>query len=136
MGRLVAVSSLYETAPVGGPDQEPYLNAVAVIETGTGPRRLLAWCLAVEQERGRKRRIRWGPRTLDLDVLLHDAGPVEEKGLTVPHSRLLERRFALEPLVEAWPEATLPDGRELAGLLQGVADQEVRIVAGGEWWLS
>ncbi len=133
---LVSVSSLYETAPVGGPQQGAYLNAAAVIETSVGARTLLARCLAIERERGRTRRIRWGPRTLDLDVLLHDGGPIDEKGLTVPHPRLLGRRFALEPLLEAWPEATLPGGGTLADCLTDVADQKVSVVAGGEWWIS
>jgi 2-amino-4-hydroxy-6-hydroxymethyldihydropteridine diphosphokinase len=134
--QLTAVSSLYETAPIGGPEQDAFYNAVAVLETSAGARRLLARCLAIERERGRTRRVRWGPRTLDLDVLLHEGGPVDEKGLTVPHPRLVDRRFALEPLVEAWPEATLPGGAPLSDYLAGIADQEVTVIAGGEWWIS
>ena len=133
-GTVVAVSSLYETAPIGGPAQGPFLNAVAVVETGLTPRALLDLCLAVEREAGRRRRVRWGPRSLDLDLLLYDRAVVDEPGLQVPHPRLAARRFVLEPLVEAWPEAALPDGTPVADLLAGVADQEVAVVAGPGWW--
>jgi 2-amino-4-hydroxy-6-hydroxymethyldihydropteridine diphosphokinase len=129
---LVATSSIYETAPVGGPDQGAYLNAVAVVETDLAPRRLLDVMLDVERRMGRVRRERWGPRTIDLDLLLHGDSAVDEPGLTVPHPRLTERRFALEPLLEAWPEATLPDGRPLADFLEAVADQDVVRVASSE----
>jgi dihydroneopterin aldolase/2-amino-4-hydroxy-6-hydroxymethyldihydropteridine diphosphokinase len=129
---LVATSSIYETAPVGGPDQGAYLNAVAVVETDLAARRLLEVMLDVERRMGRVRRERWGPRTIDLDLLLHGDSAVDEPGLTVPHPRLTERRFALEPLLEAWPEATLPDGRPLADFLEAVADQDVVRVASSE----
>jgi 2-amino-4-hydroxy-6-hydroxymethyldihydropteridine diphosphokinase len=129
---LVATSSIYETAPVGGPDQGAYLNAVAVVETDLAPRRLLDVMLDVERRMGRVRRERWGPRTIDLDLLLHGDSAVDEPGLTVPHPRLTERRFALEPLLEVWPEATLPDGRPLADFLEAVADQDVVRVASSE----
>jgi 2-amino-4-hydroxy-6-hydroxymethyldihydropteridine diphosphokinase len=126
------MSSIYETAPVGGPDQGAYLNAVVVVETDLEPRRLLDVMLDVESRMGRVRRERWGPRTIDLDLLLYGGSAVDEPGLTVPHSRLTERRFALEPLLEVWPEATLPDGRPLADFLEAVADQEVVRVASSE----
>ncbi len=132
-GTVVAVSSLYETAPIGGPSQGPFLNAVAVVDTGLTPRALLDHCLSVEREAGRRRRIRWGPRSLDLDLLLYDR-VVAEPGLQVPHPRLAARRFALEPLAEAWPEAALPDGTPVTALLAGVADQEVVVAAGPGWW--
>jgi 2-amino-4-hydroxy-6-hydroxymethyldihydropteridine diphosphokinase len=131
---LVAVSSLYETDPIGGPDQGSYFNAVAVVETTANPRRLLARCMAIEHDRGRWRRIRWGPRSLDLDLLIHGMIEVSEKGLTVPHPRLVHRRFVLEPLLEVWPEAALPDGTPVSGYLDGVADQDVTIVSTGDWW--
>ncbi len=130
LGDLVATSALYETAPVGGPEQGPYLNAVVVIETHLSARQLLEACLRIEQEHGRERIERWGPRTLDLDVILYGAETVDEEGLTVPHPRLGERRFVLEPLVEAWPDAQLPDGAVVADLLAGVADQSVRRMQG------
>jgi 2-amino-4-hydroxy-6-hydroxymethyldihydropteridine diphosphokinase len=133
-GPVVAVSSVYETAPVGGPPQGRFLNAVAVVETTLSPRQLLELAQAAEREAGRRRLVRWGPRLLDVDVLLYEGLAVEEPGLRVPHPRLTARRFALEPLVEAWPEAALPDGTLAASFLPGVADQDARITAGPGWW--
>ncbi|MCP3973608.1 MAG: 2-amino-4-hydroxy-6-hydroxymethyldihydropteridine diphosphokinase [bacterium] len=130
LGDLVATSALYETAPVGGPEQGPYLNAVAVLDTNLSARELLDACLRVEQEHGRERLERWGPRTLDLDIVLYGAESIDEGGLTVPHPRLHERRFVLQPLLEAWPDAALPDGTLVAGLLPGVADQPVHRMQG------
>ncbi len=135
-GPIAAVSSLYETAPIGGPAQGPFLNAAVVIETALPPRRLLEVCQAVEREAGRRRLVRWGPRSLDVDLLLYEGEVVDEPGLRVPHPRLAARRFALEPLVEAWPEAALPDGTAVASLLAGLADQDARVVAGPGWWES
>ena len=126
LGSIVAMSSWYETAPIGGPDQDPYLNAVIVIDTELTAVDLLAGLLDIERRRGRVRTERWGPRTLDLDLLIYGAAEIDEDGLTVPHPRMTERRFVLEPLLEAWPEATLPDGTRLDGYLAAVAGQDVR----------
>jgi 2-amino-4-hydroxy-6-hydroxymethyldihydropteridine diphosphokinase len=128
VGEVVAVSSYYETAPVGGPPQGDYLNAVVVLDTDLDPAGVLERLLEIERNRGRLREERWGPRTLDLDLLLYGNQAVEQPGLTVPHPRMTERRFVLEPLVEVWPEAALPDGTALAELLPRVADQELRPV--------
>jgi len=125
-GSLVRVSSLYETAPVGGPKQGPYLNAVAVVDTELPVERLLERCLEIEREQGRERRERWGPRTLDLDILLYGNETVTGESLTVPHPRMTERRFVLEPLLEAWPDAVLPDGTPLVRFSDEVASQKVR----------
>jgi 2-amino-4-hydroxy-6-hydroxymethyldihydropteridine diphosphokinase len=125
-GSLVRASSLYETAPVGGPKQGPYLNAVAVIDTDLSAQELLNRCLAVERDQGRERRERWGPRTLDLDILLYGDQVIDEESLRVPHPRMIERRFVLEPLLEVWPDATLPDGTALAGIAAGLSGQKVR----------
>lgn len=133
-GTLVAVSSLYETAPIGGPAQGPFLNAVVVVDSSLSPRQLLELSRAVEGEAGRRRLVRWGPRSLDVDLLLHEGVAVDEPGLQVPHPRLAVRRFALEPLLEAWPGAALPDGTKLASLLPGVAGQAAVVVAGPGWW--
>lgn len=130
----VAVSSLYETAPVGGPAQGSFLNAVLVVDTTLTPRQLLELGRSAEREAGRRRLIRWGPRSLDVDVLLYGELVVDEPGLQVPHPRLAVRRFVLEPLVEVWPEASLPDGTRLASLLPGVSGQDARVVAGPGWW--
>ncbi len=126
LGELVAVSSLYETAPIGGPEQGPYLNAVALLDTTLEPEALLAACLAIERDRGRRRRVRWGPRPLDLDILTFGDVVVDRPGLTIPHPRLLERRFVVAPLLEVWPEAELPDGTNVAEALPAVAGQQVR----------
>ena len=127
---LDAVSSAYESAPVGLTDQPPFVNAAARLLTALPLRDLLAGLLAVEQELGRVRSVRYGPRTCDLDILLAGTEVVDEPGLSVPHPRLAERRFALEPLVELEPALRLPDGRPLSGLLEAVSDQAVRRLDG------
>ena len=116
---VVAVSTLRETEPVGYADQPSFLNGAAVIETGLSPRDLLDRLLEVEQELGRVReaRERYGPRTIDLDLLLYGDVAVDEPGLAVPHPRLAERRFALEPLHELDSSLRLPDGRAVRELL-------------------
>ena len=130
VGSVVASSSLWETAPIGGPEQGAYLNAVVVVDTDLDPAAVLATLLDIERAHGRERRERWGPRTLDLDLLLYGDQTISAPGLTVPHPRLTERRFVLEPLAEAWPEAKLPDGTVISGFLPAVADQDVTRVAG------
>ena len=105
---VVAVSELRETAPVGVVDQPPFLNGAAALETELSPRELLDVLLDVERRLGRERRERWGPRTIDLDLLLHGEAEVDEPGLTVPHPLLHERRFALEPLVDLDPDLVVP----------------------------
>jgi len=104
----LAVSSLWETEPVGGPPQGPYLNRVAGGATALSPRALLEACLEVEHAAGRERRERWAARTLDLDLLLFGERVIDEPGLAVPHPRMHERRFVLEPLAEVAPEARHP----------------------------
>ena len=113
------VSSIRETDPVGMTDQPRFLNAVAELETDLPASELLKRLLAIERELGRDRakEVRWGPRTIDLDLLLHGGETIDEPGLTVPHPRLAERRFVLEPLHELDPELVLPDGRAVRELL-------------------
>ena len=104
-GDVVAVSDVYETAPVGGPgDQGSYLNLVVELRTADGPRRLLERCHELEAAAGRVRTVRWGPRTLDADVLWVEGCQVDEPDLTVPHPRLWERRFVLQPLSDLAPD--------------------------------
>jgi 2-amino-4-hydroxy-6-hydroxymethyldihydropteridine diphosphokinase len=105
---------VYETAPIGGPEQGPFFNAVVVIETAHTPHGLLRALFVIERSRGRVRDTRWGPRTLDLDLILWDRRPISEPGLAVPHPRMLDRRFVLEPLLEVWPDARMPDGSSIA----------------------
>ena len=118
---VVAVSTLRETDPVGYADQPRFLNGVAALETDLASRALLDRLLAVERELGRVRGEgpRFGPRTIDLDLLLHGDEVVDEPGLVVPHPRLAERRFVLEPLHELEPGLVLPDGRRVSDLLRG-----------------
>lgn len=129
---IEAVSSLYETAPVGGPDQDPYLNAVVVLKTGTDAHGLLALLHRIEAGQGRTREVRWGARTLDLDIVATDGDQVDEgPGLIVPHPRASERRFVVEPLAEVWAEADL--GGVTAGQrLSRLDGQEVDFLA-REW---
>lgn len=115
---VVRVSSFRETEPVGYADQPPFLNGAVELETELEARELLERLLEVERALGRERSgPRFGPRTIDLDLLLYGDRTIEEPGLTVPHPRLAERRFALEPLVELDPGLTLPDGRRIVDLL-------------------
>ena len=127
LGDVSSVSSFYETAPIGGPEQGDYLNAVALVETDAAPRRVLELLLAVEYGHDRQRKERNGPRTLDLDLLLYGDRVINEPGLSVPHQHMTERRFVLEPLAEVWPDASLPDGTTITGLLRAVAGQHVRL---------
>ncbi len=106
---VLAVSQLRDTDPVGNLDQPTFLNGVVAVETSVSPRELLDALLRVEQELGRVRDAeRWGPRTIDLDLLAYGDEIVDEPGLRVPHPRLHERRFALEPLLDLEPELEIP----------------------------
>jgi 2-amino-4-hydroxy-6-hydroxymethyldihydropteridine diphosphokinase len=112
------LSALRETEPWGVLDQPRFLNAVAELETELSARTLLKLLLAVERELGRVRGAeRWGPRVIDLDLLLYGSETIEEPGLTVPHPRLHERRFVLEPLVELDPELEVPGRGRVSALL-------------------
>lgn len=103
------VSGLYETDPVGGPpNQNKYINAAAKLRTELSPQRLLAVLLKIEASLGRERRERWGPRTIDLDILLYDDLVLSEDGLTIPHPLMHDRRFVMEPLAEIAPNVVHP----------------------------
>jgi 2-amino-4-hydroxy-6-hydroxymethyldihydropteridine diphosphokinase len=107
---VIAVSPLYETAPVGGPGgQGPYLNLVVQLDTELSARQLLDECRAREHAAGRVRTERWGPRTLDVDVLWVDGETVDDADLTVPHPRMFERAFVLMPLRDLAPDLVPPD---------------------------
>jgi len=101
---VVAVSRVYETAPVGGPDQGPFLNCVVRLETDLGARALLDAAQECEHLASRQRGVRWGPRTLDVDVLWVDGQTVSEPDLEVPHPRMFERAFVLVPLGDVAPD--------------------------------
>lgn len=112
MPDLVAQSPVYETEPVGGPDnQGPYLNMVVRLETQRSARELLALCVQLERAAGRERIVHWGPRTLDVDVLWVDGVAVSEPDLWVPHPRMFERAFVLAPLSDVAPDLVPTDWR-------------------------
>jgi 2-amino-4-hydroxy-6-hydroxymethyldihydropteridine diphosphokinase len=116
---LLSVSATYETAPVGPAGQQNYFNAVAALATSLAPLALLDHLLAIEQAQGRVRRERWGPRTLDLDLLIHGSTALDDPRLTLPHPRMLERAFVLVPLADVAPNlilAGLPVSAHLAAL--------------------
>jgi 2-amino-4-hydroxy-6-hydroxymethyldihydropteridine diphosphokinase len=118
---VAAVSSIRETDPVGFADQPRFLNAAVALDTELEPRALLELLMAVERELGRTRDgPRFGPRTIDLDLLLYGDEVVDEPGLTVPHPRLHERRFVLEPLAELNDELTVPEKGAVQALLARV----------------
>ena len=118
---VVEVSSFTETDPVGYLDQPRFLNAAAAIQTSLEPEELLAALLGVERQLGRTREgPRYGPRTVDLDLLLIEGVTLDEPGLTLPHPRLHERAFALEPLVELDPEIVVPGRGTVKQLLSGL----------------
>jgi 2-amino-4-hydroxy-6-hydroxymethyldihydropteridine diphosphokinase len=121
--RLLARSSLYRTAPVGFHDQPDFINAVAQIETGLAPHDLLDALLQIEHRQGRVRAFRNGPRVLDLDILLYDDLQCHEHGLTLPHPRMHERAFVLQPLLEITPDCMIPGLGAAADYLLGCAGQ-------------
>lgn len=116
--RLAAVSSLYASDPLGPPDQPRYVNAVAALDCALAPLQLLDALQGIEREQGRVRKAeRWGPRTLDLDILLFGDLQLDEERLSVPHYHMHARAFVLYPLAEIAPDLRLPDGRPLQVLL-------------------
>jgi 2-amino-4-hydroxy-6-hydroxymethyldihydropteridine diphosphokinase len=114
-------SRVYETEPLGGPPQPKFLNAVVEIDTKLQPRKLLDRCRAVEEELGRERRERWGPRTIDIDILTFGRREVNEPDLVIPHPRMHERGFVLAPLMELNGNPQLPGDRSVKGLRLGPA---------------
>lgn len=116
--RHIATSSFYRTPPYGPPDQPDYLNAAVALETRLDAEELLDHTQRIELDHGRVRKAeRWGPRTLDIDLMLYGQQRLNTSRLTVPHYDLHNRAFMLVPLLEIAPEATLPDGRSLRELL-------------------
>jgi 2-amino-4-hydroxy-6-hydroxymethyldihydropteridine diphosphokinase len=123
---LVAQSPFYASKPVGPQDQPDYVNGAAWLNTSLEPHVLLDHLQSIEQTHGRKRLQHWGPRTLDLDVLLFGQQTLNDDRLTVPHAQLSQRDFALQPLLDLNPKLTLPDGTPLALLRQQCPDNQLR----------
>jgi 2-amino-4-hydroxy-6-hydroxymethyldihydropteridine diphosphokinase len=122
---LLRASSFYRSAPVGYTAQPEFVNAVCEVETGLGPRALLAALLEIERRHGRQRSFVNAPRTLDLDIVLYGDQTIEEPGLIVPHPRMLQRAFVLLPLAEIAPQAWIPGIGKLADQVAGVAGQQI-----------
>jgi 2-amino-4-hydroxy-6-hydroxymethyldihydropteridine diphosphokinase len=124
---FVAVSPVYETAPVGGPEQPDYLNAVIVVDTALSGRMILDRAHGVEEVFGRVREQTWGPRTLDVDVIVCGDEASDDPALTLPHPRAHERAFVLAPWHDVEPDAELLDHGPVAELLAKAAEQGVRL---------
>lgn len=123
--RLIAVSSLYQTAPVGLKHQPDFINAVAAVDTALPPRQLLAALFALEARFGRSRSVPNAPRTLDLDLLLYGETRLDEVQLTLPHPRLHERAFVLVPLAEIAPDCLIPGYGRARDLCEGCSEQRI-----------
>lgn len=122
LGRL---SSVYRTPPWGKTDQPEFFNMAALVETSLAPQDLLAFCLELERAGGRERRERWGPRTLDIDILTYGDAVIDQARLQIPHPRIPERAFVLTPLAEILPQRLI-GGRTVAELLNAVTDETIR----------
>lgn len=131
---VAAVSSLYRTPPWGMTNQPDFLNAVAAVDTALTARELLDLCLSTERTLKRVRAERWGPRVIDMDILLFGDAVIDEEGLQVPHPRMVDRAFVIAPLAEIAPDLKIL-GVDAASRL-AVLDQAgiVRLPGGGEWW--
>jgi 2-amino-4-hydroxy-6-hydroxymethyldihydropteridine diphosphokinase len=125
---LLRASRLYRTPAWGLRDQADFINAVALLETSLAPRALLEHLLRIERAFGRERRERWGPRILDLDLLLHGDSLVDEPGLHVPHPHLHERAFALLPMLDVSPDATIPRHGLARDVLSALACEGIQAV--------
>lgn len=124
---LLAASAVYETAPQDREDQPPFLNQVVALETALEPRDLLAACQRIENEHGRRREVRFGPRTLDVDILLLEGMESDDPLLTLPHPRMWRRAFVLVPLAEVWSWARGMPAVDVPALGEGLArEQPVR----------
>ena len=122
---LSALSSVYETKPVGLTEQADFLNMVAAVDTALSPHALLDVTQGIEQALHRRREIRWGPRTLDIDILLYGNVTMEEDRLTIPHPRMTERAFVLVPLAELGPDVDIPGtGRTVQQQVEHVKGKE------------
>lgn len=121
---LVARSSLYTTKPVGGPPQPDYVNAVCILESDLPAHDLLALLNGIEKSMGRVRNERWGPRIIDLDLIIYGNAVIDDDELTLPHPRAHEREFVLQPWLEIDPEAELPPYGRVSDILAELASSK------------
>ncbi|MDX1399455.1 MAG: 2-amino-4-hydroxy-6-hydroxymethyldihydropteridine diphosphokinase [Oceanospirillum sp.] len=130
--RLIIASSLYSSKPVGPQDQPDFVNAVAMLETSLEPLELLDQLQALEQSHRRVRERHWGPRTLDLDLLLYDDSIIDHPRLIVPHAHMHERGFVLLPLAEISPNLSLPGKGSITDILPNIATDDLQILTKSE----
>jgi 2-amino-4-hydroxy-6-hydroxymethyldihydropteridine diphosphokinase len=131
--QMIRKSSFYLTDPVGYENQPEFTNAVAEVETDFGPEELLARCLDTEKKLGRERTIRWGPRVIDIDVLLYNDAQMNAPGLEIPHPRMAERGFVMAPLAQIAPDLILPDGRTAREVDAALGHDGVRMADRTSW---
>ncbi len=134
IGRITQVSSLWRTPPWGVTNQPPFLNACALIETRLAPHALLAALKDIERDIGRRRGVRWGPRTIDVDILFYDDVTLTDDRLTIPHRHMFERAFVLAPLAEIASDSVIA-GQRIADALAQVDARELEKLTGGADWL-
>ena len=130
---VLAVSALYQTPPWGKTDQPAFFNAAALVETDLAPRTLLEAVLGIERSLGRLRTELWGPRTIDLDILLYGDQTIDEPGLTIPHPRIQERAFVIRPLADILPDAMIA-GRCVSDWLAALDVSGIDAVANVGWY--
>ncbi len=126
--QVINVSSYYETDPVGYVDQDCFLNIVVAIETNLKPKALLSYCNEIENELKRIRKIRWGPRTIDVDILLYENFLSQDESLTIPHPRMCERSFVMIPLYEIAKDITLFD-EDIGSIVEKLGQEGIRKIA-------
>ncbi len=133
--RVTKISSLYLTKPMGFQDQPDFLNAVIAVETVLSPQKLLEACLDIEKKIGRRRTIKWGPRVIDIDVLLYNNIKLDEKDLKIPHPLMLERAFVLVPLSEIAPDIAVAPGLTARDAARRVDSKGVQQME-KKWWVD
>ncbi len=124
---ILKVSSIYETEPVGYAEQDWFYNIAAEIDTTLDPYELLEHCNKVEKELKRERLIRWGPRTIDIDILLYEDVKLDESKLTIPHPRMAERAFVMIPLSEIAPDIKI-ESRSISDIINNLKGEKIRRV--------
>lgn len=131
--RVEKKSSFYLTKPVGVEDQPDFVNAVVSVETSLTPRELLVFCKDIELKLGRTKTFRWGPRVIDIDVILYDDVTIEEDDFVIPHPRMMERSFVLVPLAEIEPGTILPGGITVEEAVEHLDRSGIEIMEEVDW---